>query len=457
MAVSLPDPPFYILEVFMFTPVSLLTGSCYALETIPYHFIAYYPFRDRLRLPVWLIFCLAGGNIFVHFLVNCCLLSTGQSLREVEFLFAAISMGIYFSAVKAEPSKLLFIYILVMDYTMIVRGIAVFLDIRFFQDPAAPYQFLASNAGLILRMLLLMLTAPFAFMFLNETKNQVLKSDAPQIWNTIWLLPALNTFVVFLFTYNLNIETVGGLSFLMARVCLLIMILIVYYMLVSSLDTLRQQAEAAERARNQENLSALQRNQYSRLQKQIEETRQARHDLHQHLNLIQAYLEKGDSQALKDYIKKYGQKLPPTTWKSYCANYAADTIIRYYAEQAGESGILFESQIELPQELFVDEPDICILLGNLLENAVESCRLFTAGPPFIRIHAQIAGTHAISITVDNSCPFAPTEENKRFLSSKHPGLGTGTLSIRNIAAQYHGIADFKYEDGVFYASVFLNP
>ncbi len=442
----------------MFTNASLLSNFNYLLETIPYHFVAYYPFRDRLRLPAWLVLCLVGSNMLIQFLVNCYLQSVGLNLREIEFFFAAIFMMIYFYAVKAETTKLIFIYILVIDYIMIIRGIAVFLDIHFFWKPAASYHLESSVSGSVMRILFLLLTVPFAFIFLDETKKRVLKSNAPQIWNTIWMLPALTTFVVLLFTYNLDMATIHGLSFLLARVCLIIMTLIVYYILVSSLDTLRQQAEATERERNRENVSALQRLQYSRLQKQIEETRQARHDLHQHLNLIQAYLDKGDNQALKDYIEKYGQKLPPTTWKSYCANYAVDTVVRYYAEKAAEAGASFESRISLPRELSVDEPDICILLGNLLENAVESCRTFNTGtPPFIRIHARIAGTHAISITVDNSCLSAPIEENNKFLSTKHSGPGTGTLSIRSIAAQYHGIADFKYEDGVFYASVFLNP
>lgn len=43
------------------------------------------------------------------------------------------------------------------------------------------------------------------------------------------------------------------------------------------------------------------------------------------------------------------------------------------------------------------------------------------------------------------------------MSSRHSGEGTGTASVRNIAAQYNGIADFNYKSGVFYASAFLNP
>ena len=49
------------------------------------------------------------------------------------------------------------------------------------------------------------------------------------------------------------------------------------------------------------------------------------------------------------------------------------------------------------------------------------------------------------------------EENGVFLSSHHAGEGIGTMSVRHIADQYHGIARFRYEDGVFETSVLLNP
>ena len=120
------------------------------------------------------------------------------------------------------------------------------------------------------------------------------------------MIPALTSFIVLIFTYNLNVISVARLAFLLARVCLLIMVLIVYYLLVSSLESLKLQGEAEERARNQEQIMATQRAQYSMLQKQIEATRHARHDLRQHFNVIQGCLECGDVELLKDYIAKYG-------------------------------------------------------------------------------------------------------------------------------------------------------
>ena len=249
----------------------------------------------------------------------------------------------------------------------------------------------------------------------------------------------------------------SGLTFLIARMALLIIFITIYYLFIDSLESLRLQGEAQERARNQEKFISMQHLQYIQLQKQIEETRRARHDLRQHLNLIQAYLDKGDNETLRDYIDKYGKSLPLNTGKVYCSNYAIDTVIRYYAEKAADEKIQFDTQIKLPENLAIEEPDICILFGNLLENAVDSCRQYSGKPPFIRVRAQIAGDCAVSIIVDNSCPSTFRQNDPIIPSTKHEGPGLGTLSIRNIAAQYHGIADFQCENEVFYASVFLNP
>lgn len=441
----------------MFTPSALLASSCYSVEMLPYHLLAYYPFRDRLRFPLWTVSLLVGLNMGAQFLVDCYCYSVGADVRNWDIMFAFISLSVYLSCVRAEIPKLLFIYILVVDYIMIVRGIAVFLGIQIFVQPGCDYYFLDTPQTTILRVIPALIGAPFMLAFLNMTKERVLRSQAPQLWRTIWLLPAISSFVVLAFTWNIHTDSVATLGSLLARVSLLILIFVIYYVLTTSLESLRLQGEAEERARNQERFISLQRKEYSRLQKQIEDTRQARHDLRQHLNLIQAYLDSGNQDLLKEYLSKYGSKLGSLTPKNYCANYAVNTVVRHYAELAQEHHIVFDSCVCLPETLLVDEPDICVLLGNLLENALDSCLLADQDSPFIRIHAKTAGQRALSITVDNSCGQEPVVEEGKLISSRHSGYGTGTMSIRNIASQYHGIADFKYKDGVFYASVFLNP
>ncbi len=441
----------------MFTPSVLLSAFTYMLELLPLHVLAYYPFRGRLRFPLWTVLLLTGLNMSLEFVVCCHQYALGQDIRMWDIFFAFISMAIYLSCVKAEIPKLLFIYTLIVDYIMIARGSAVFLDLRFFRQQQASYRFLGMPLDSLIRMIPILVTAPFMLMFLDITKEKVLNTHAPQLWRTIWLIPALISLVVLMFTWDPDMITVAGMLFILARVCLLIMTFIVYYVLVSSLESLRLQGEAEERARNQEQLIAMERAQYSMLQKQIEETRQARHDLRQHLNVIQSCLESGNNIQLKDYIAKYSQKLASLTPKNYCSNYAVNAVVCHYGELASENNIRFDSHISLPAELWINEPDICIIFGNLLENAIDSCLEEPGEPSFIRVHARVAGDRAISITVDNSCKNPPVLRDGAFLSSKHPDRGTGMLSVRSIAARYNGIADFQYKPEVFYASVFLNP
>lgn len=299
----------------MFTSSSLLASFSYVIELLPIHLLAYYPFRDRLRFPAWMVCFLVGLKLSAKFFVCCYLYSMGQDVRDIDILFALISFICYFSCVETEVPKLLFFYILILDYIMIIRGIAIFLAIRFFSDSSSSYVFLGAPSDTIIRMIPNIIGIPFILHFITITKEQVLSSNAPQLWSTFWLLPALTTFVVLLATWNVNMISISGLTFLLARVCLLISAVIIYHILLSSLESIRLQGEAEERARNQEQFISLQKFEYTRLQKQIEETRQARHDLHQHLNLIQAYLDKETMTPFGNIFKNTGKSFRQTRKK----------------------------------------------------------------------------------------------------------------------------------------------
>ncbi len=436
----------------MFTPTILIEAMCAVLNTIPTRILAHYPFRDKLRIPMWGLYLMIAANMLLHFLGYSWFLMRGYNVHIIDIVTAVLGILTFYACIRVDISKLTFIYLLMANYMMILRGITVFVRISLLSALEA-----TTTLETLILLTISFITVPPMIAFLDLLKERVLRSNAPQLWKAIWIIPATTTVLVYLFTIDHNPTTLEGLWYLLARVSLLLIFLIMYYYLVSSLDSMQMQKDAEEKSRQQEQFIALQHLQYLHLTKQIEETRAARHDLRQHLNLISAYLDKGDMDALRDYIKAYGKKIPSNTWTVYSLNYTVDTIIRYYAEKAEFEGITFEYQLDLPETLAVPNPDICVLLGNLLENAIEACQEMTESAPFIRINAAIAGEQAIAITVDNSCRQAPTIEQDQFLSTKHEGIGVGTLSIRNIAATYDGLADFRYENGVFYASVFLNP
>ena len=97
--------------------------------------MAYYPFRDRLRFPLWKaplpVYPLQTTQSLFY---GSALLAGGDG-RAIESAFALVYMGIYFFSVKDDRSKLLFLYVFVMNYTMILRGATTFLEVRLFYDP----------------------------------------------------------------------------------------------------------------------------------------------------------------------------------------------------------------------------------------------------------------------------------------------------------------------------------
>ena len=431
----------------------LSSALCLILETLPYRVLSYYPVRDRLRVPVWAVALFLGASELLEAVLYGYFTATGGSARAVEFFFAPVCLLIYLVCVRADVFRLLFLYLFITDYVLIGKGLTLFIEARFFYAPDMTFSTLRNAA---IHLGVFAVTAPFMYLFFKRTKERVFRTEAAGLWKTIWLVPALTTIVVMLFTYSLSSpKDVASFQFLFARVAVLVCVLAVYHVLLQSLDTIRAQAAAEEKNLRQEQLLALQRTQFEQLKRYMAETRTARHDLRQHLNLIQAYLDRGDEEALQTYITAYGKTLPRDTEKSYCKNCAADVLIRYYADEAKKCGTDFLFQTNMAETLPMEEPEFCALLGNLLENAVEACRALQDDvAPFIRLHI-LQEPGLLSITADNTCLAAPAEQNGFLVSTRHEGLGIGTQSIRTIAEAHHGLAQFEWMENEFRASVLL--
>ena len=128
-------------------------------------------------------------------------------------------------------------------------------------------------------------------------------------------------------------------------------------------------------------------------------------------------------------------------------------VLVYFAQQAKEQGITYLVKTEIPEKINIPETDISVLLGNLLENAVDACKSEQTPDKKIIVRANTDGG-SLCITVDNTFTgtLAHTPDGN-LVSTKHKGLGLGTRSVKNIVNQHGGICRFEAKDGMFYASV----
>lgn len=425
-------------------------------STLPIHFFAYAPFVEHLRLGKKKTFAIVAAAEFLYLLIYALLLQKGLAPEQIHPLAMLLFGILFFLFVNMAPGKILFLYVFSVSYIMVIRGIAAFLETFF----SGNLQFLFySWHSAVLVLVLYAVTMPVMLRYLKKTARMVMETHAPQVWRSAWLLPLFNTAIVFLFTYGPSSADEVNVSFLLTRILLISCMFLVYQFVLRSIHGLFRQAAAEERSRYMEQLADIQASQYALLKTHIEDTRRMQHDLRQHLRVIRSFLDRGDLNALSSYVQLYQKELPSGRFHEYCGNYAADSILNYYAEKAAASDIPMDISFCRLATPPIPEPEFCVLLGNLLENALDSCLTRPSGDapsqPFIKLAAAMNGNHALLLTLDNTCPQPPVFQKERIISSKHEGFGNGTQSVQSIAEKYQGDARFAWNDGVFFVSVML--
>ena len=114
--------------------------------------------------------------------------------------------------------------------------------------------------------------------------------------------------------------------------------------------------------------------QYRSLQKNMEDVRRARHDLRQHFIALQGCVESGDLSAVADYVNAHLSTLPLDTGRVYCRNFAVNAVLCHYMDLALQQDTDMTISVQMEEGTVIPEPELCALVGNLLENALEACK-----------------------------------------------------------------------------------
>lgn len=424
------------------------------LSTFPFHFLAYIPFYKKLKYsPLETVLLVCMCQIF-YLGIFTILTLAGFSSVWVQYLAVPIFGVLFCLLVQADRGMILFFYMFILDYLLVIRAAAFCICEKLFGFNFFSWQSGFITLFLILCTILLMVKA------MSHITKGLCSVSVPSFWRTAWLLPCSVTLILLLLTGDIRSGTVT-ISDLLARVLLLICMFLISHFMILFIQQLKEQLETNTRNQAMERLLQIQHDQYSMLQARIAENRRARHDFRQHLRVIQDCVKRGDLEDLKSYLAEYEKQFPSHSDHIYCNSYAVNAILAFYADKAENHNIRLDVKIQMSDTPVIPETEFCVLLGNLLENALDACQTGRSesktSQPFIRVCAIQTGTSTLSITVDNTSAFKPTWINEKLVSTKAAGSGIGTESIRMIAEQYRGDARFEWRDGVFYASVMLNP
>lgn len=199
---------------------------------------------------------------------------------------------------------------------------------------------------------------------------------------------------------------------------------------------------------------AVQKVHYSELTEKIAESARQRHDMRHHLRTLYQFLENGDSEQAMRYLSSCEISQAAARRETCCAHPIADALLQYYKGQCSEHHIAFHAALEMPAELQIEDTDISILFGNLLENAYEACLEYRGQHPSIKIRGKYRDA-GLLVRFENTFSNPLKEKNGTFQSTKHDGPGIGTESVKKVVQQYQGTVEFAKEGHIFQVSIIL--
>ena len=287
----------------------------------------------------------------------------------------------------------------------------------------------------------------------HTVRAMVEDDNFAQTWYVFWVLPLafilLNLFMIPRYQSTLQTGRVLQGYIVLSSALLVFMFCFnaVFLLMATSLNR-----NAKLQQENQ--FLSMQQQRYENLRTAIEEARQARHDMRHQFNQISALAEAGDLENLKSYLAKTVSRIPNLDM-CFCENRAADSVVGYYCAMAKRDEIPFRARLDLPETLPVDEIDMCLVLSNLLENALEASLRTAPGRRQIEITACVHADRILLIEVENAFDGEVNEKNGVFRSSKRMENGIGIQSVTHIAEKTGGTSTFTHQNGTFTAKVML--
>ena len=176
-----------------------------------------------------------------------------------------------------------------------------------------------------------------------------------------------------------------------------------------------------------------------------------RHDYHNHIQTLLALVGNGN-EAVRSYLLDLNDDLTAVDTVIKTGNVMVDAILNSKLSVIREKKIEVNAKAVVPKALSVSEIDLCSVLGNLLDNAIEGAQ--TAEKPWIRVFLGVM-KGSLYLSVSNSMAEMPRKEGDRFLSRKGNGHGFGLGRIDRIAEKYGGVVNRQFEEGVFATEILL--
>ncbi|MEF9984088.1 MAG: GHKL domain-containing protein [Oscillospiraceae bacterium] len=181
-----------------------------------------------------------------------------------------------------------------------------------------------------------------------------------------------------------------------------------------------------------------------------------RHDYHNHIQTIKAYISLGEIDKVGEYLGSLETDLTQIDSIVKTGNVMVDAILNSKLSLIKAKNIPVNAKVTVPPNLATSEIDLCVIIGNLLDNAIEASQKFEdKNKALIRIYVGILKGQLYISVVNYVCGDIK-KQGKKYISSKNNEThGFGLMRIDGIVKKYNGFINRQNEDGVFATEIML--
>lgn len=211
--------------------------------------------------------------------------------------------------------------------------------------------------------------------------------------------------------------------------------------------------------REEERIEAYQRElintHYVEVDNMYKKMRGWRHDYRNHIQVLKAYASTGDIEAIKAYLDELDRDLSTVDMVVKTGNPMADAILNSKISLAKSKGIEVHADAHIPLKLTTPDIDLCVIIGNLFDNAIEASMKLPEDKRMIRIYMNMKNTQ-LYISFTNFTAVGKLEKvGKVFKTTKGEGHGLGLVRIDTIIERLGGYLSRNSEEGAFTTEILI--
>ena len=194
---------------------------------------------------------------------------------------------------------------------------------------------------------------------------------------------------------------------------------------------------------------------YAEVENMYRQIRGWRHDYRNHIQAMKAHAAAGDMDAIKRYLDELDTELSTVDTVIKTGNPMTDAILNSKISLAKSKGIEVRADAHIPVKLRLSEMDLCCIIGNLFDNAIEASLCLRSDERFIRVYMDMKGSQLYISFTNFTAGKKLSKLAGRFATTKGDGHGFGLVRIDAIVERLDGYISRNSEDGAFTTEILL--